>query len=659
MTQAAAPSSGRQWELLGNRNFVLLWCAYGISALGDHLSEMAILKTQNAASTDVDVTPLDARMTFLFFVPFFLLAPLTGWLADRLPRRGLMITADAVRCAAMLSFLVLMGWTANWGSWGPFLPLLLVGAFAALFSPARSALLPTLIRPEQLVRANGMISGLGVIATMVAIQIGGYLADHHHPEVAFRLDAGTFLASAVLLWCLRAPPQRTRRGGEGGLAEGLREIAAGFRYVSGHRRVLELIVIAALVWFCGPLVKCVIPAVVRDAYGYAENYQAMSTYRAFLGIGFILGAVSITTLGNALRSEIAITWGLLGIAISMSIFAASVFVPLAFFTRAVIGAIGVVLGGLFGVVVLASFNALLQRIVPDRYRGRVFGVKDLACTGALLLATGLLGVPRWTRLDDWVGFILIGVALLAFFAWAVNLRARLARHPLPSAVVFWVNLNEFVAKLWWRLERIGPVTIPRTGAVIVTANHTCSADPLFLYAAAPRHRILSFMVAAEYTNMPLGGSLMRLVDCIPVRRGEYDTSATKQAIRYLRAGKAMGIFIEGRTVRPGEAAEPKDGVAMLALRTGAKVIPAHISGVKYRAGILRGLLARHDVRVHFGPPVDLSDLRGSKPDRAVLREATRKIYAAVRSLAPPGATAPPPGDDTPYSSATEAPHEPS
>lgn len=635
MTEAAVQSSSRRWELLGNRNFILLWCAYGISAMGDHLSEMAILKTQNAASADVDVTPLIARMTFLFFVPFFLLSPVTGWLADRLPRRGLMITADLVRCVIMLWFMVMMGWTASWSSWGPFIPLLVVGVFAAMFSPARSALLPTLIRPDQLVRANGMISGLGVIATMVAVFLGGYLIDRYgKPEYVFRLDAATFFASAFLLWLLQAPPQRARSAGDHSAGEALGEVKAGFQYVRCHHRVIELLGIASLVWFCGPLVNCVIPAVVRDVYGYAENYRAMSLYRGLFGVGFILGAVTVTTFGNALRSEIAITWGLLGISISMAVFAGSVFLPLAFFTKAVIGAVGVILAGMFGVVVLVSFNALLQRIVADRYRGRVFGIRDLCCTASLLLATGLLGAPGWARLDDWVGWILAGVGFATLVAWFVNLRTRLKRSRFPWALAFCENANEFIAKFWWRVHRVGRCTVPLEGPVILTSNHTCSADPLFLHATS-LHRPTSMMVAAEYTKNPLLWAIMSLVDSIPVRRGENDTGATKQAIRHLRAGKAMGIFIEGRTVPPGENVQPMDGVAMLALRTGAQVIPAHISGVKYRRSVGRGLLARHNARVRYGPPVDLSEFQHGKVDRAAIRAATWKIYRAIQDLAPP------------------------
>ena len=161
-----------------------------------------------------------------------------------------MITADMVRCVVMLSFAALMAWTSPWGSWGPFLPLLLVGAFAGLFSPARSALLPTLIRPEQLVRANGMISGLGVIATMMALLIGGYLIDtYKKPEYVFRLDAATFVGSAVLLWMLQAQRRHRLPSHPTGFAHAATELVGGYRYAMCHRRVLELLAIGSLVWF--------------------------------------------------------------------------------------------------------------------------------------------------------------------------------------------------------------------------------------------------------------------------------------------------------------------------------------------------------------------------------------------------------------------------
>jgi 1-acyl-sn-glycerol-3-phosphate acyltransferase len=359
----------------------------------------------------------------------------------------------------------------------------------------------------------------------------------------------------------------------------------------------------------------------------------MSGFRAFLGLGFILGAAALALLGDALRSEIAITWSCFGIGASIAVFSASVFLPLGPNSLFVIGAVGVVASGFFGVAVMASFDSLLQRIVPDHFRGRVFGIRDVCTTASLLLATGLLGVPQWTHVDRWVGYILVGVAVMMFAAGLVTLSIRLRRGVHGKSLTFAENLNEFLAKFWWRFQRVGPSTVPRTGPVLVTANHTCSADPLFLSAAAS-YRPISFLVAAEYSTWPVVKFFLRLVDCIPVKRDSRDAGATKQAIRHLRDGKAVGIFIEGGIVRPGKTVHPKDGVAMLALRTGAPVIPAYISGVTYHSNIVWGLLIRHRARVRFGPPVDLSEFQAEDRNRDVVRAATAKIYAAVKALAP-------------------------
>ncbi len=618
-------------NLLANRNFILLLAAYAVSAMGDHLSEMAILKTQNALSPEVDVTPLYARMTFVFFLPFLLFSPITGWLADKLPRRGLMVVADLARVAILFFFASLITWSQSFSIWGPILPLFLVGAFAAVFSPARSAMLPTLIEPTQLIRANGFISGLGFIATMAAAVIGGYLADHYEPMLAFRIDAGTFVVSAIILALLRPPKFRRAEASAVQSSNVVSEVCAGFRYVWCHRHVRELLIVAAIIWLCLPLVNSVIPAVVRDVYH--GTYTMMSSFRAIPGAGLILGAIIIIVFGDALRAEIAMTWGLVGLGAALLVFAISTLVPTTPATAARIGAVGVFFAGLFTVAVMASFNSLLQRTVANRFRGRVFGVKDLTCIAALLLATGSIGIPQWKRVDQWVAWILLAVVALTFFAGFTVLRIRLQRGARGPALTWIENLNEFFSKFYWRLRRVGRCTVPLEGAVIIVSNHTCSADPSLLSAALP-YRSISFMVAAEYATQPIVRSIVKLLECIPVKRNSRDAGSMKAAMRHLRAGKAMGIFIEGKITPPDEIVEPKEGAAMLALKTGTPVIPAFIAGTKYHDNILPGLLARHNVTVHFGPPVDLGDDDNAKPTREQIQLASQKIYQAIKSLAP-------------------------
>ena len=207
---------------------------------------------------------------------------------------------------------------------------------------------------------------------------------------------------------------------------------------------------------------------------------------------------------------------------------------------------------------------------------------------------------------------------------------RQYRRPYSLKLRFVDRLNRLVCRLWYRLRRVGHCTIPPTGAVIVAANHTCTADPLMICAGCDYRRI-SYVIAKEFASIPVGGWFVRLIDCIPVRREGRDAAATKAVVRRLRDGHVMGIFIQGRIPAPDETVKPKDGIAFLALRTGATVIPVQLSGNKYKESLAAGLLARHRTRVRFGPPVDLTAFAG-KSSRSDLAAATATIFEAIQEL---------------------------
>lgn len=614
--------------LFTNRAFMLLWAAYGISAMGDHISEMAVLSFMDAMHSP-ELTRLQAMITFMFMFPFFVLGPFNGILADRLPRRAIMVFADVVRAVLMLNFALLLGWFSPWGTVWTFMPLLIVGVFAALFSPARSALLPNLIREDQLVRANAMTSGLGVIATMLAVAIGGYLADRYRPQVSFTIDAATFVASAVLLMLIRVPAGRTTRAST---HAGPAALAEATTYIWRHRRVAQLIAVALVVWACGATVRSTIPAMVRDVYQRHEYFE-MTLFQARLGAGMLTGALILTALGDALRSEIAITWSLLGIALSIGLLAATALVPMPVGLAYHLGGASIILSGVFAAGVMSSYNALLQRIVPDRLRGRLFGLTDLVTMAGLLTATGLIGIPRWGNIDRWIGWMLLGVTAVVLATAVASLWIRLKSGRLPAGRRFWWNLNEFYCKWWFRLRRDGPCTIPAEGPVIVVANHTCGIDPLLLIAGTP-HRLIGFLIAEEYSRIPIAGRLIRMIGCVPVRRDGHDAAGTRAALRHLREGNVLGIFIEGGIPEPGEVREPKLGAAMLALHSGALIVPAHISGTRYDENIAWSFLRRHKARVRFGKPIDLGRYWIPSGDKEALRKASYKLLERIRALAP-------------------------
>ena len=618
---------------------MLLWAAYGVSAMGDHIAELAVLKQMNAME-DPNITRLYAMILFVFMVPFFVFGPINGILADRLPRRGIMVFADVIRAVLFFNFAYLIttftqlgqSWTSVpfvgefLGDSAPFIPFMLIGLFAALFSPARLSLLPTLIRPTELVRANAMTGGLGVIATMIAAVIGGYLADRHEPSVAYYVDAVTFIGSACLLLLIRVPPRATTTASHGGLIEGA-------RYVFSHRRVAQLIIFAMVVWFCGSVVRSTIPALTFKVYERTEFIQ-ISYFQAALGLGILTGSLILTALGHALRSEVALSWSMTGIGLSVFLLVFSVFLPIAPAIRYWMGITAVMFSGLFGAGVMASYSALLQRIVPNRLRGRVFGLADLCTMAGLLLATGCLSIPRNAHLDEYIGWILLGVALIATTTGIAALIIRLRFGQFGMSLGFWRNFTEFYAKWWFRLKREGICTVPADGPVIVVSNHVTPIDPLLLIAATP-NRILSFMVAQEYADLTFGRYFTKLIDCIPVTRSGEDLAATRAALRHLKNGRALGIFIEGRIAKPGETLEPKDGPALIALRTGVKVVPAFISGTVYTKSVLQSFLIRHNARVRFGKPIDLTPYRTGKPDKETVSKVSQLLIDKIRELGTP------------------------
>ena len=99
--------------LVQNRNFVLLWAAYGVAAIGDHLSEIALLKSRDALARP-DGTRVQALISFGFFLPFVILGPLAGWWSDRSSRKITMIVADLLRAALVWNLAILVPALARW-----------------------------------------------------------------------------------------------------------------------------------------------------------------------------------------------------------------------------------------------------------------------------------------------------------------------------------------------------------------------------------------------------------------------------------------------------------------------------------------------------------------------------------------------------------------
>ena len=196
------------------------------------------------------------------------------------------------------------------------------------------------------------------------------------------------------------------------------------------------------------------------------------------------------------------------------------------------------------------------------------------------------------------------------------------------AVIRWV-----IVVLMHALTRVhvdASEAVPMEGPLIMAANHLSRVDPPLIAVGFPR-RLLVF-AARKYRTNPFLFLLFELVGCIWVRQSDADLDALKAAVKFLRSGGALGVAPEGtRSQNTNALIKAKSGVAYLASRSGARVVPVAVWGTENAIPSLRRL-KRADVWLKVGKPLDLK-----LPPRAKVEEldaATGEIMGAIAALLP-------------------------
>jgi 1-acyl-sn-glycerol-3-phosphate acyltransferase len=198
------------------------------------------------------------------------------------------------------------------------------------------------------------------------------------------------------------------------------------------------------------------------------------------------------------------------------------------------------------------------------------------------------------------------------------------RHPV---VLNARRVAGFYVRGYHRFGLLTPVTLPKHGKAILVCNHISGLDPVLLQTVTPR--LLTWMVAREYRDQLALKWLFDAIQAIPVERSGRDLAATRSALRMLESGYVIGLFPEGRIADRGDVLPFRIGVALLAIRSGAPVIPAYIEGTMYGQEMIDAYLYPQRARLAFGPPVEFD--RSSSEKRA-LEAATEHIHAAVLAL---------------------------
>ncbi len=343
------------------------------------------------------------------FLPIILIGLLLGPLVDRFSRRRLLIASDLARVlifAALpfadsaIAIVVLAG---------------LSGIATGFFRPAVYAGMPNLVSDEDLPNANSILQAAENLTWMIGPILGGVLIAAQGPELAYWLNAASFVISAVLL--VRIPAHRLQAGTIESRGH-WQDLGDGIRFVLRTRTLFAVLVVWNIVFLGNAAVN--VGEVVLAKVSLGAGNVGFGLLVGTSGLGLTIGSLAATSLLERFgtRAGYACSIALMGIGFGLAAVAPTLAVAMA----------GVLVGSLGNGIAVVCNALLVQRGAPDELRGRVFTVimsSNYAVFGLGMAAAGPL-------VDEFGARWLWGAAAIAFLVGSAT-AALLARNVDASA----------------------------------------------------------------------------------------------------------------------------------------------------------------------------------------------------------------------------------
>ncbi|MXN64507.1 acyl-[ACP]--phospholipid O-acyltransferase [Stappia sp. GBMRC 2046] len=614
-------------SLMKSRRFAPLFWTQFLSAFNDNFLKnalvfMILFQVANGSAALVSLAGA------VFIAPFLFLSALGGQIADRCDKasvaRNLKLAeiggaALAVAGMAFQSVPVL------------FVALFVFGSVSALFSPVKYGILPDHLDPEELPRANAWVEAGTFLAILGGTISAGLLFARNNATLAFAplmltLAVGCYLVSRKIPSTQAAAPDLRP---DWNVLKSTRNILADlFR----DRRLFRVAVMSSWFWLVGAVVLSVLPVIVRDTLGGGETMVTffLTVFALSIGIGsaiaawFCAGRVVLlpAVLGTALMAVFCLDvhFALNGFATVSSAVTFSDFISQPGVLRVAVDMTGLAISG--ALLAVPTFTALQAWAAPQHRARTIAGANAL---GAAVMAAGGAALAFAQNLGlgtSNVMLILAGFSALA----AIVMFKKLPTDPFRDLV-------SIIYRAFFRLEVKGLENLEKAGeAPILALNHVSYLDAavaLTLTDKAP-----TFAVDYHVAQRPWIRPFLKLANALPINPAK--PMATRSLIKVVGSGEPMVIFPEGRITVTGSLMKVYDGAAMVADKTGAKILPIRIDGLEKTpfsylspSQIRKKLFPK--VKVTIMEPQELTvaaDLRGRKRRAA----AGTKLYEIMSNL---------------------------
>jgi MFS family permease len=354
--------------------------------------------------------------------PTILFGLMAGPFVDRFNRQRLMVFSDLVRALLTVTIPFL---AIRWLP-GVFIVVFLVATASAFFNPAKQAIMPNLVRPDQLVQANGLMSSSEKAMELLGYSMAGLIAAAISFVPLFLIDAGTFLFSAVTLLGIKDVTRSAARRKQPLFAD----IAEGARFIFPNATLRSTM---ALTTGAAVFVGLTFPILVIMSYGPLHgNAFGYGLLEAAIGAGALIGALLAPAAMRRVVAGGLILLGVAGMGMANLI--------TGFLNSFWLAAAVLLVGGIASTLYYVPLISVTQREAPDYIRGRVMSTRFLLVQAGLLTGMALAG-PLTDRVGAPVlysasGLLLVLAALSGLLFRGLRraaLRDEAAQSPLKAA----------------------------------------------------------------------------------------------------------------------------------------------------------------------------------------------------------------------------------
>jgi predicted MFS family arabinose efflux permease len=387
---------------LRTRNFSLLWLAGLVSQMGNWMLFVALPFHVYAVTGSALAT---SAWLMAYILPGVLFGSVAGVFVDRWDRRKTMIAVNLLQ--ALIIPLLLLVQSPQY-IWIVYVVGFIEASLGQFFSPAESALLPTLVGEEHLVSANSLNALNDNLARIFGSAVGGLLLGAWGLSAVVIADAVSYLLAALLIAFIAAPPaarvvSETAASARASFAAFWHEWIAGLRLIVHDRILTNIFAVLGVALFADAILSAVLVVFIQDTAGLnATEFGWILTAR---GIGGLAGGLLIAQFGQKVSNQRLASWGLLwtGLMILVAVL----------FPSLLIIAVSICLAGVSAIAWMVAFQTMLQQNVIDEYRGRVFGAYGTTVSLLMLVSSGFAGASA-----DWLGAtaLIIAAAVITLFA---------------------------------------------------------------------------------------------------------------------------------------------------------------------------------------------------------------------------------------------------